>query len=311
MKRFRLIRYAFYVLVIAVLFLLRGTSRLEVWKNHLFGPVKNDLVLSGTELAPELIQHLTTSYRRDYPEIKLEFRGGGSARALDDLLHGDADVAFLIRPPLPREQEIFRAATGDSVDYQAIALGGIALLRNTASQPAHLRPQDLRTLLGGQSTPGSFRRVYAPDPNSGLWTAFEDQLYEGGKAPEWKGKVVFLADEESVVEAILNDPEAMGVVSTLNTHLADLPEGIGTISLRVDAEGPNREPLREEIADGSYPFYHYLYAGLRGDGNVQARKFLSYLSSDSGQRGVERAGYLPQRRVLREVHLSRKAIGEK
>jgi ABC-type phosphate transport system substrate-binding protein len=262
-------------------------------------------------LAPELIQHLTTSYRRDYPEIKLELRGGGSARALDDLLHGDADVAFLIRPPLPREQEIFRAATGDSVDYQAIALGGIALLRNTASQPAHLRPQDLRTLLGGQSTPGSFRRVYAPDPNSGLWTAFEDQLYEGGKAPEWKGKVVFLADEESVVEAILNDPEAMGVVSTLNTHLADLPEGIGTISLRVDAEGPNREPLREEIADGSYPFYHYLYAGLRGDGNVQARKFLSYLSSDSGQRGVERAGYLPQRRVLREVHLSRKAIGEK
>jgi len=100
-------------------------------------------------------------------------------------------------------------------------------------------------------------------------------------------------------------------VSTLSTPLADLPDGVESIALRVDAEGPDRRPLREEIAEGRYPFYHHLYASICGGGNAQARKFLTYLSSDSGQRVIERAGFLPQRRVLREVHLSKKSIGEK
>ncbi len=311
MKRFRLIRYAIYVLVIAVLFLVKGTRHLDVWKSHLFGPVDNDLVLSGTELAPELIQRVTMVYRRDYPQTNLEFRDGGTAQALEDLLRGECDVAFLIRSPLPREQEIFRAATGDSVYYQTIALGGIALLRNTKSLRTYIRPQELQALLRAKSDPGSFQSIYAPDPNSGLWFAFMDQLWADRKVPEVEEKVVYLANEAQVIQAILNDSEAVGVVSTLSTPLADLPDGVESIALRVDAEGPDRRPLREEIAEGRYPFYHHLYASICGGGNAQARKFLTYLSSDSGQRVIERAGFLPQRRVLREVHLSKKSIGEK
>lgn len=309
MKRFRLIRYAIYVLVIAVLFLARGTSVMDKWNERLFPSEDGALVLSGTLLAPTLIQNLTDAYQRDYPELELVGLGGGTARALQDLLDGTADIAFLIRPPNSLEHEIFRDATGDTIDYHVIALGAVAFVRNSTSPRSQLRPQELRALLRGQS-PDHMDRIYAPDPNSGLWDALGSRLWKNDEIPERIDNVVFVADEEQVIEAILRDPGAVGVVSTLHTNPTELPPELKILALRTESDELARMPFLEEIADGSYPLHHYLYAGLREGGDVQARKFITYLTSDSGQRGIERAGFLPQRRVLREVHLSKKAIGE-
>lgn len=310
MKRFRLIRYSIYILVIGALFVARGTDVLDSWRERVLVGSEGQLILSGAQLAPDLTAVLIDAYRRDYPDLDVVVRGGGTAHALEDLLQGETDVAFLIREPSPQEHEIFRAATGDTIAYHTVAVGGIAFLQSSSRPYLSVDCNEVRALLRGKDSP-RIERIYAPDPNTGLWASLGRQLWEGCEVPQHEVNVVFLADEKQVMEAVSNDHEALGVVSTISVDPTILPPGLNAVAVEVDPGESSYLPLREEIAQGQYPFYHYLYAGLRRGGDAQARKLVTYLTSDSGQRTVERAGYLPQRRVLREVHLSKKAVGER
>ena len=59
-----------------------------------------------------------------------------------------------------------------------------------------------------------FDRLYAPDPNQGLWDAFRAGL---GLSPERRcPRVTFLADEAAVVDAVIADPRGIGITSTLS-----------------------------------------------------------------------------------------------
>jgi hypothetical protein len=69
-------------------------------------------------------------------------------------------------------------------------------------------------------------------------------------------------------------------------------------------------PGYEEIAYGEYPLIHHLIAACRAGGSIEGSMFVTYLTSDRGQRQIERAGVLPARHTLREIVLTRGPIGK-
>lgn len=305
------IRVIIYILIIAALFLIRGRPDVRDLLRQATGGAAADtvLIVSGADQAPALMDRLLADYRRDYPRLRIVVRGGGSAQALEDLINGRAGAAVMSRPPLAGEQKLFAAARGDTVVWHPIALGAIVVVGAAGVPDTSVELETLRRLAGGGSG-GDAPRLYAPDPNHGLWDALRQRLElppdPGEQAPPG---VVFLADEQAVAEAVRAEPGAIGVVSSFALGADPGAAGLRALAVAAAGGGAPARPLSEEIASGAYPLWHYLHIGCRGRGGIQASKFVTHLTSPRGQRQIERTEFLPARVLPREILLDRRPPG--
>ncbi len=308
-----LVRIAIYLLVIAVIFLLRGGLDWRYLLRQMGGAADADttLTLAGGDLAPELLQRVIDHYRRDYPRIDIQIQGGGSSHALEALVNGRADVAFLNRQPSPQEQELFLTVVGDTVLWYPIALGSIVLLRHERAPAAAVTLADLESFTKSGSDL-HFDHLYVSDPNLGLWDAFRQRLGLAVTADAPASHVIFLQDDQEVMAAVAQDAAALGLVSSLTSSL-DSPEfqrqKVCSVPVLVEVGGTPASADDEEVASGAYPLYHFLYVVSRKHGGIQGTKFVTHLTSDRGQKQIERAGYVPARMVLREIYLTRHPLG--
>jgi phosphate transport system substrate-binding protein len=306
-----LVRVLVYVGVIAVLLCTRFGGE---WRHFLGFPSERRraemraLVVAGGELAPELIRGVAARYARAYPDLDLRVDGGGTTDALESLLRGRSDVALLLRALTSEEQDLFRSAHGDTAPCFPIALGAVAVIRGEESAITGVAVDRLRALARDEVVPpkgGAPEHLYAPDPKSGLWDAFAQRL--GVAADGESGdRLVFLEDDAAVLEAVRADSLAVGVASTLSLSppLDTLVVGL----LPSDGSAPLR-PTDADVAGGAYPFIHYLYAACLPGGRAFGAMFLTQLTSDRGQRQIERAGFLPARRAARQIFLTTHPVG--
>jgi ABC-type phosphate transport system substrate-binding protein len=305
-----LLRVLVYILVIVVLYQVRGGGNWRHLIRQLPGltPADSTLIVAGEDLAPALVQQLAASYHQDYPRPDIRVREGGTNQALEDLINGHADAAFLIHPPTSAEQQLFRAAHGDTATWYPIALGGIVLLRGQGTAATSLTLEDLRRSLQDSAASG-FDHLYVPDPNTGLWEVFLAALGMPSAEEPAPARVIFLMDEPAVFAALQEDRRSLGLASTF-TLPADIgARGLEIVPIQPEPGGKPVFPDTEALAFGDYPLWHYLYVCCRGHGSSTVAMFVTYVTSDRGQRRIERAGYLPVRWVLREIHLTRQPMG--
>jgi phosphate transport system substrate-binding protein len=270
-----------------------------------FSTIDSSLTVTGLDLAPDLIHDLLNAYAEDYPRLTIHLKGGGTTQGLEALANKRAQVAFLSRPPTRAEQDLFRSAGKDTALWFPVAVGGMVLVRNAASPVESLSLDAIQGLVRGAGDPrvGHF---YVPDPNLGLWDALRERLHATGNAGERPSGVVFLESEAAVLDAVRADPSSLGLASSL-TLPKTLP-GLATVAL-VSVTGGAEQPTDDAIAYSRYPLHHYLYVASTPYGDIQGSMFVTYLTSDRGQRRLERAGWLPARQVLREIYLTTHPLG--
>jgi ABC-type phosphate transport system substrate-binding protein len=250
---------------------------------------------------------MVENYQREYPKLHVLVGDGGSVRALEAIANRQAGVGLLYRPPTRAEQKLIQEAVNDTVVYFPVALGGIAVLANTAWPGDSLALDDFRRFLRDEKVAG-VERLYAVDPNQGLWGAFLSELGFAEGAAEL-AEVTFLKDESDVLQAVAADPASVGIASTLTLPDTLGDRGVRLVRILPDTGSVAVEPGYEQIGYGEYPLYHYLYAACLSNGSVRAAMFVTHLTSDRGQRQVERAGVLPARQTMRQIYLTRKPVG--
>lgn len=304
-------RLAIYVVVIAVLVVVRGDLGLD----RLGALLSTDregagsLVVAGRDLMPGVIDQLLAGYAAESDDLAIATTDGSTNQALEDLYAGHADVAFLMRHPSPQEQALVREARADTARVWPVALGAMVVLAGAeADTTARTLSSLAHALLGGA-------RLYATDPNDGLWSAFCARLgLPGGWWDAAAARVTFLADPAAVVASLEADPTAWGLVSSFQvpTDRQGLPRHVGTaLRLRDDDDSlPPAAPSRAQVASGRYPLPHQLLVACMDQGSFEGARFVTHLTSARGQRLVERAGVLPARHVAREVYLTRTPLGE-
>jgi ABC-type phosphate transport system substrate-binding protein len=301
-----LIRVIVYVLVIVVLFKLSGRVDLRGFVQRMTGPTVADttLVVAGSTLAPTLVDRVIGIYRQEYPKLGIHVGGGQTTAALEELVNKRADVAFLSRAPLPSEQKIFSRATGDTALWFPVALGAILVLADVGQRDTTVQLEDLRALASGRPAGGK-ERLYVPDPNSGLWDAFlaKAKLPPAGETPP--PDVVFLKDDAAVADAVHADASALGLASSFALAEGPARHGARALWIRSDPAKRPMAPDAEDIASGEYPLWSYLYISCRPQGGAQGAKFVTYLTSQHGQRQIEHTEFLPVQQVMREIHLNR------
>jgi ABC-type phosphate transport system substrate-binding protein len=303
------VRLAVYLLIVAALFLARSAID---WRSPFRTMPRSTepdgpLVVAGAALAPSMIEGLVSDFRKEYPGQPVRLEGGGTNQALEALMNREAGVAFLIRPPTGEEQRLFKSAVGETALVFPMALGGIVLLRSEAAGPTVTSVGALRDFITGGGAAAPWTRLYAGDPNTGLWDAFVHSVGISSTFMPAPGRVAFLESDSAVAVAVAADTLSLGVATSMSLP-GDLDEaGLRTVALQGEAGAVS--PSSKTIGYGEYPLYHYLYGACRSRTGPRASMFVTYLTSDRGQRHVERAGVLPAREVMRSVVLTRQPLG--
>lgn len=305
------VRVAFYLLVVVAVVVLRGPALRTGGTGFRFSTESDTvktITLSGVELAPELVPQIISDYEFAFPELHVNVMEGGTARALEALANHRAQVGLMYRPPNRDERAIVMSAVNDSVLCFPIALGGIEILAHDGAGPDSLTMDDLRRALRGDAVP-AFDTVWAPDPNDGLWDALRKGLGFSRDAPV-PANVKFLKGENQVVDAVIADPRGIGITSTLSLADTVVSQGVHAVAIRPDKGGFAAMPEYERIGYGDYPLYHYLYAASLANGSVRGAMFVTHLTSDRGQRQIERAGFLPARQTARSIVITTHPPGD-
>lgn len=308
-----LLRVIFYIVVIVIIYLVRGGLDWRQLLRRVPGYAATDttLIIVGGDLAPQLVQQLAANYRQDYPQVNIRVQGGGSSHALEALINDRADVAILNRRPTPEEQELFRSTHGDTLPWYPIALAGIVLLQSEQAGVTALTLDDLRGFVATGQDP-RLERLYVADPNLGLWDAFQAALADSPTVVqafrEKPSPVVFLLDDTSVLAAVQADARALGLISSLTAPDDLAAVGVGRVPLRVAADRPPVSGSDAEVAGGAYPLYHHILVACLAGGSLQGGKFVTHATSDRGQRQIARAGFVPSRLVLRQIYLTRHPV---
>jgi phosphate transport system substrate-binding protein len=306
------LRFLIYAGVVLGLLISRvvPSLRTRLPETPSFRALDSTLVVSGTSLAPELASRLIEAYQGEYSGVQFEVRPGGTTHALEDLLNAQAEVAFLSRLPTDAESRTIRER-GDSLTFFPVALGGIALLASVSSELESISLAELRGLLRGEASSATAperlpERLYAPEPNRGLWGVLATELGLAGEAP---GSLHWLPGEGEVLSAVADDRNGLGFGSTLALP-ADLDVwGARFVAVRKE-EGAEAFPATEQnVATADYPLYHYLYVSCGPAPGVLASGFVTYLCNGRGQRLVSRAGFLPARNVPRIIQIVREPVG--
>jgi len=329
-----LIRVVFYLAILAGLYLLRGGVDWQRIGDMLGadGPDR-EVRLAGRELAPALVDSLLLLYRRDYPEAGITLLPGNADRALEHLLNGRCDVALQTAPPSAATQAMARAALGDTLDWHPIALAALELW-SASPEVRRVDTGDLRALLTGHDAPGGADRgggpagtgrggvspagtghdsgasagagrLVAEAPTRGTWDAFARALDLEPEAAAASPRVRFVADAAAVLDSLAEWPEDLGLLGGFTIPAGAAAGPARALPVGGDAAGAARLPDRAAVASGDYPMWYFLYICHREDATVEAAMLVTHFTSARGQRRIERIGFLPARRILREIRLRR------
>ncbi|HEX9640715.1 MAG TPA: substrate-binding domain-containing protein [Candidatus Krumholzibacteria bacterium] len=307
-RRWFRLRVAVYVVVIAALLVWRSGGATTDWLRSLFEPPAPARVsIGGMDLGRPFLTKLLDLYARDDPELTTVRLGGGTVQALEALLAGQIDVGLLCRLPTPVEQAQFEKATGDTLSYHRFALGALRLLGGASLGAERVRSAELRDLFTGRPT-ARFDRLYTLDPNLGLWNVLHERLGLDFPDTQRPPSVFFLPDASAVRQRLGADPRALGILSSLCDAGDDGGEGAVVLPWHDEETEAAIDPSDENVAAGSYPLYHYLYAATRPDVSIHGAKLVTHLVSDRGQRQVWRCGALPARIAGREILLNTRPL---
>jgi phosphate transport system substrate-binding protein len=297
------------------------------------GPVQVKLKLSGADaLAAELVPQLAAAYLSaqkaadveitrpdsgptvvrgtlDGEVVGVEITPGGTAKGLQDLLGGAADVAVATRRVKVDERErlaVLGTMTSPANEH-VVGLDGIAVIVNKANSVAMLNREQLALILGGASSDWSQFgvasdeewsavgvtgrggpvatgvHVYLPDDRSGLPEVVQALVLEG---KPFGSEAKRLATYQAVADAVIADPGGIGVVP--------LPAVSGARPVPLaDLDDAPLMPTAFTVASEDYLLTHRLYLyTAQASANPAVARFVDFALSSEGQEVVKKAGFV-------------------
>jgi phosphate transport system substrate-binding protein len=270
--------------------------------------VVEDSVTSGrmTVVCPPEVHALLVrerdAFQALYPQASIEIKVGTAREAVGALFAGRCEAAVVARDLRPEE----RAAAlqgGMELEGFRFARDALVFIVNPANPVQNVSVPQVRGIyqgtvkqwseLGGRGQ--AIHPVVQP-MESDMTAAFDERVMTGERI----GARVFTEASDSAVAArVASDPQAVGYVSMAAA-------GRGTAALRVAAlRGLEyARPDVETVYAGTYPAIRSYGYYLRAKGGLLAGGFITYITTDDGQKIVHEAGLVPTAVPVRFVHRS-------
>lgn len=265
-----------YVLFVAVLLLGSG------WSQPGYAGSQK-LVLTGASTIAPLAGELARRFELLHRGIRIDVQTGGSARGINDVRNGIADIGMVSRALKPEERDL-RA--------HAIALDGVGIILHARNPIAALRRQQVIDIytgkvvnwkaVGGQDAP-----ITVVNKAEGRSTLELFLNYLKLKNSDIRPHVI-IGDNVQGIKTVASNPNAIGYVSI---GTAEYETGHGTPIKLLPLDGITASVA--SVRNGTFPLSRPLNLITRGMPKGLVRDFIEFARSEQVYDLVEAQYFVP------------------
>jgi phosphate transport system substrate-binding protein len=237
-----------------------------------------------------LSQKWAEAFMKEHPKMTIQVTGGGSGVGIAALINGSTDIANASRPIKPAEIEQIKEKYKENVVEIACAKDGLSVFLNEENSVSELTIEQLGAIFSGKITnwkevggDDAKIRLYGRESSSGTFEFFKEHVVKG----DFSKYVQTLPGTAAIVNAVKKDKYSVGYGG------AAYAEGVKDCKVKKDAESEGVLPTAETIKDKTYPISRYLYMYLKTKPTGEAKEFIDWILSPSGQKIIKEVGYYP------------------
>jgi len=257
------------------------------------------LQIQGSDTMVNLAQAWAEAYSKVDPSVSVEVGGGGSGVGIAALVNGTVDIATASRNMKADEKSNAKAATGKdpkeiTVGYDCLAIYvhkdnplteiTIEQLDKIFSENATiLKWSDLGVTVPGCESAEIIR--VSRQSSSGTYEFFREHVLN---KKDFKLGSRDMNGSKEVVELVGSTPCALGY-----SGMGYATEHVKMLKVAQKPGAQSFSPTVETAQSKDYPIARPLFLYTSGEPEGVAKKYISWILSDEGQRIVEQTGYVP------------------
>ncbi len=261
----------------------------------------------GSDTMNNMMALWAETFRRSYPNVKIQIEGKGSSTAPPALISGTSQFGPMSRPMKPTEIDQFEAKYGYKptqirTSYDALAvwvskdnpLQKLTLAQVDAvfsktrrrGSKAAFKWGDLGLSGEWASRPIS---IYGRNSASGTYGFFKEHVLQNG---DYKDQVKEQPGSAAVVQGVTEDRYGIGY-----SGVGYRTSGVRALQLAEKPAGPFYDGSYQNVTSGRYPLSRFLYIYVnKAPGrplDPLVKEYLKLILSREGQEVVVKDGYLP------------------
>jgi phosphate transport system substrate-binding protein len=269
--------------------------------------ISGNLNSVGSDTLNNLMTYWAEAFQKEYPNVRIQIKGEGSATAPPALTEGAAQLGPMSRAMSNSEQEAFEKKRGFKPARISAALDCLAVFVHKDNPLKGLTLQQVdgifsQTRKGGNAEITKWGQVglagawkdqpislYGRNSVSGTYAYFKEHALQKG---DFKDTVKEQPGSAAVVNGVANDRGAIGY-SGVGYKTSD----VRAIALAKKAGSPFEEPTFDNALAGKYPLGRalYIYVAKKPGEPLppHVREFLKFVLSRQGQEIVVKDGFGP------------------
>lgn len=264
---------------------------------------RENVIVKGSDTMVHLTLSWAEKIMSENKSIAIQVTGGGSGTGIASILNGTADVANISRDL--KEREIQKAESLNIIPVlHKVALDGIAVIVHPTNKIDTLSIKQIRDIFSGKilnwkEVGGSDLQVnlYGRENSSGTYEFFKQSvLQKDGEKTDFATSTQVLQGTSSLAEAVSLDERGIGY------------GGVAYFAKRKDLKivyvksSPDQKAISpvtngkinyETIWSGEYHLARYLYCLTNGEPAGAVKNYIDYITSEEGQKIVEKMEYIP------------------
>jgi len=283
------------------------------------GGIAGNVNSIGSDTLNNLMTFWAEGFAKQYPNVKIQIEGKGSATAPPALIAGSAQLGPMSRPMKASESDAFEKKYGYKPTAIAVALDALAVYVNKDNPVRHLSIEQVDAIFsstracGGPANISSWSQLglgeqwtqpislYGRNSASGTYGYFKEHALCKG---DFKDSVKEQPGSATVIEGVSNDRAGIGY-SGMGYRTA----GVRILPLAPLGSTTAVEATVENVYAGTYPLSRYLYIYVnKAPGrplDPLVKQFLLYVLSQEGQEVVVKDGFIPLMEEIVKVELKK------
>lgn len=262
----------------------------------------------GSDTLNNLMTFWAESFKKQYPNVKIQIEGKGSSTAPPALIAGTSNLGPMSRKMKHEEEDAFEKKYGFKPTAIGVALDSLAVFVNKDNPLVSLSLPQVDAIFsksrkGGYANDITEWKVLTDDPGlaslpislygrnsaSGTYGYFKEHaLYKG----DYKDTVKEQPGSAAVVSGITEDKAGIGY-----SGVGYRTSGVKILALSAQEGGQAYEGNMENVISGKYPLSRMLYIYVNKEPNKPLpelqKEFLKFVLSQEGQQIVVKDGFLP------------------
>ena len=281
--------------------------------------IAGNLSSVGSDTLANLMTFWNEEFKRFYPNVTIQIQAAGSSTASPALTEGTAQFGPMSRPMKDNELQEFEKRHGYKPTEIRVAIDALAIYVHQDNPITGLSMQQLDAIFSSTRVCGAVADVksWADLGLEGEWARRDLQLFGRNSVSgtygyfqehalckgDFKNNVNEQPGSAAVVQAVSSSLNAIGY-----SGIGYITAGVKKLPLSVEADDYVAASAENAIS-GDYPLSRYLLVYVNKHPNqplppVQA-EFIKLMLSETGQKIVEKDGYIPLPKAVIERELAK------